>query len=187
MKLTNKEQYEAIVATKLQTQAETENAVASTNTAAAKGVETGAHIANTAAVKAETAALKLLELNPLVKLAAVAIAAVTAIYALYKWISSLPSETEKAADTIGTLTNEIYELNQSQTAIASAIAAWEEYDNKLIKTKEDAEELSETLSSVSDSLTEDQQEIYKSATSNKQRNDLLKSFSAQNKTSINQK
>ena len=187
MKLTNKEQYEAIVATKLQTQAETENAVASTNTAAAKGVETGAHIANTAAVKAETAALKLLELNPLVKLAAVAIAAVTAIYALYKWISSLPSETEKAADTIGTLTNEIYELNQSQTAIASAIAAWEEYDNKLIKTKEDAEELSETLSSVSDSLTEDQQEIYKSATSNRQRNDLLKSFSAQNKTSINQK
>lgn len=84
MKLTNKEQYQAIVATRLQAAAEEENAVASTETAAAKGVEASAHAVNTKAVKAETAALKLLEVNPIIKIIAVITALLAAGYALFK-------------------------------------------------------------------------------------------------------
>lgn len=187
LKLTNKAEYEKLVATRLNTSAKKEDATASLQSATAEGVEAAAHDVSAAAAKREAIALKLLEVNPIIKLLAVVVALGTAIYALVKFFSTLPSEAEKTAKTIGTLTNEIYELNQSQTAIESATSAWEEYDNKLIKTKEDAESLSETLSSVSDSLTEDQQKIYKAATSDKQRYDILKSFSTQNKNSINEK
>lgn len=96
----------------------------------------------------------------------------------------MPSDTEKAADSIGTLTNEIYELNQSTTAIETGISAWEEYDEKLIKTKEDADSLSESLSSVTDSLTDEQKELYENATSDKQKAQLLYSFKSQNKAQV---
>ena len=168
-------------ATSSATEAAGKEAVADTAEAAAKQNATIKTIAHTAAIKAETAAMNT---NPIF-LAITAIALLTAGgIALTAWLTNLPSTTEQAADTIGTLTNEIYELNQANTAIETGISAWEEYDEKLIKTKEDADSLSESLSSVTDSLTDEQKEMYENATSDKQKAQLLYSFKSQNKSEI---
>lgn len=168
-------------ATSANTVATGQESVANTAEAATKKAATAQTIAHTAAIKAETAAMNA---NPLF-LAITAIAVLVAGgIALSAWIMNLPSDTEKAADSIGTLTNEIYELNQANTAIETGISAWEEYDEKLIKTKEDADSLSESLSSVTDSLTDEQKELYENATSDKQKAQLLYSFKSQNKSKI---
>ena len=85
---------------------------------------------------------------------------------------------------VGKLTNEVYELNKSNTAIDNAISKWDEYDNKLIKTEEDAKSLHDTLNQVSDSLTENQQKIYKQAQTDEERRRLLRQFKEDNNRQI---
>ena len=96
---------------------------------------------------------------------------------------NLPS-IKNVAKAVGTLTNEVYELNKSNTAIDNAISKWDEYDNKLIKTEEDAKSLHDTLNQVSDSLTENQQKIYKQAQTDEERRRLLRQFKEDNNRQI---
>ena len=96
---------------------------------------------------------------------------------------NLPS-IANVSKAVGKLTNEVYELNKSNTAIDNAISKWDEYDNKLIKTEEDAKSLHDTLNQVSDSLTENQQKIYKQAQTDEERRRLLRQFKEDNNRQI---
>ena len=118
-------------------------------------------------------------------------AAILALTALAAVIATIIVAVNKAAPSIknvskavGKLTNEVYELNKSNTAIDNAISKWDEYDNKLIKTEEDAKSLHDTLNQVSDSLTENQQKIYKQAQTDEERRRLLRQFKEDNNRQI---
>lgn len=124
--------------------------------------------------------------NVILTLIEAGLALITVITTIIEWSQTWRNHTERIADNIGELTNEIYELNQSNTAIQEGIDAWEEYDNKLIKTKEDLDSLEESLDGVADSLTEEQQEIYKNLSTEK-RAEFLEGVLGSNNTSIKEK
>lgn len=62
------------------------------------------------------------------------------------------SESEKAAEEIKSLSNEIYKLNESSTAIKKAASEFDNLNNKIIKTKEDLEAMKESMNNVADSI-----------------------------------
>jgi hypothetical protein len=107
-------------ATQAGTVATTGQAAAEVAEAATKKTATAQTIAHTAAIKAETAAMNT---NPIFLAISAAVALAAATVAVVTLFKNMPTATEKAADTIGTLTNEIYELNQSTTAIETGISA----------------------------------------------------------------
>lgn len=149
----------------------------------AKGANTVATGGLTAAWHALTAAMKA---NPIGAI----LVALTAVAAGITWlvkkiIDSLPT-LKNVSKSIGEITNEIYELNKSNTAIETALSKWDEYDEKLIKTKADAESLTESLDQVTDSLTEQQQKAYKAAQTDAERIRLLKQFKQENDRAIQQ-
>ena len=148
----------------------------------AKGANKKATGALTGAVHKLNAAIKA---NPYVAIATAVIAAVAAftVLGIYLHNKFTPS-IKNVSKAVGKLTNEIYELNKSNTAIDNAISKWDEYDNKLIKTEEDAKSLHDTLNQVSDSLTENQQKIYKQAQTDEERRRLLRQFKEDNNRQI---
>lgn len=163
--------------------------------AAATAKDAAATTADTVAKEANTVATNKLKLavdklnaawkaNPV----AFVVAGLVAVGALIAGIAiaikkNLPS-IANVSKAVGKLTNEVYELNKSNTAIDNAISKWDEYDNKLIKTEEDAKSLHDTLNQVSDSLTENQQKIYKQAQTDEERRRLLRQFKEDNNRQI---
>lgn len=65
-----------------------------------------------------------------------------------------------AAEDINKLSNEIYKLNEKANAIKQITSAYDELDNKIIKTKKDQEELNSLLEQAADKLST---ETYSSA------------------------
>ena len=59
--------------------------------------------------------------------AAVAAFTVLGVYLHNKFTPSI----KNVSKAVGKLTNEVYELNKSNTAIDNAISKWDEYDNKI--------------------------------------------------------
>lgn len=177
----NKTQKLGIAIKKKLAAATAKDAVATTADTVAKGANTVATNKLTLAVHKLNAAM---HANPLgaIILGLVALGALIAgiVIAVNKAAPSI----KNVAKAVGTLTNEVYELNKSNTAIDNAISKWDEYDNKLIKTEEDAKSLHDTLDQVSDSLTENQQKIYKQAQTDEERRRLLRQFKEDNNRQI---
>ena len=177
----NKTQKLSIALRKKHAAATAKDAAATTADTAAKGANTVATNKLRVAVHKLNAAWKA---NPL----GLIIAGLVAVGALIAGITiaikkNLPS-IANVSKAVGKLTNEVYELNKSNTAIDNAISKWDEYDNKLIKTEEDAKSLHDTLNQVSDSLTENQQKIYKQAQTDEERRRLLRQFKEDNNRQI---
>lgn len=177
----NKTQKLSIALRKKHAAATAKDAAATTADTVAKGANTVATNKLKLAVDKLNAAWKA---NPV----AFVVAGLVAVGALIAGIAiaikkNLPS-IKNVAKAVGKLTNEVYELNKSNTAIDNAISKWDEYDNKLIKTEEDAKSLHDTLNQVSDSLTENQQKIYKQAQTDEERRRLLRQFKEDNNRQI---
>lgn len=177
----NKTQKLSIALKKKHAAATAKDAAATTADTVAKGANTVATNKLKLAVDKLNAAWKA---NPL----AFVVAGLVAVAALIAGITiaikkNLPS-IANVSKAVGKLTNEVYELNKSNTAIDNAISKWDEYDNKLIKTEEDAKSLHDTLNQVSDSLTENQQKIYKQAQTDEERRRLLRQFKEDNNRQI---
>ena len=66
---------------------------------------------------------------------------------------------EGTAEEVNKLSNEIYKLNEKANAIKQITSAYDELDNKIIKTKKDQEELNSLLEQAADKLST---ETYKS-------------------------
>ena len=177
----NKTQKLSIALRKKHAAATAKDAAATTADTVAKGANTVATNKLKLAVDKLNAAWKA---NPV----GLIIAGLVAVGALIAGITiaikkNLPS-IANVSKAVGKLTNEVYELNKSNTAIDNAISKWDEYDNKLIKTEEDAKSLRDTLNQVSDSLTENQQKIYKQAQTDEERRRLLRQFKEDNNRQI---
>ena len=84
--------------------------------------------------------------------AAVGLIAAAAIVAIVLLLTDLSSNTEKTSKEISKLSNEIYKLNESSTAIKKATSEFDELDNKIVKTKEDLEAMEEAMNSVAESI-----------------------------------
>jgi len=79
-------------------------------------------------------------------------------FAIANATGAFKSADEKTADHVKELSNEIYTLTKRSEAIETAVTAVNDLDKKLIKSKEDAEKLSETLSQVGDKLSGEKDE-----------------------------
>lgn len=79
-------------------------------------------------------------------------------FAIANAAGAFKSEDEKTAEHVKELSNEIYTLTKRSEAIETAVTAVNDLDKKLIKSKEDAEKLSETLSQVGDKLSGEKDE-----------------------------
>lgn len=59
---------------------------------------------------------------------------------------------EKATNKVNDLSSEIYKLNESKTAIDSVIKKFDEFDQKIIKTKEDIQAMEESIDAAADKI-----------------------------------
>lgn len=83
------------------------------------------------------------------------------------------SAADKTADEVNSLSKEIYNLNKKLNAIDNATKKFDELDNKIIKTKEDLQEMSSILESVADSLSDEEKETYNALTSDRAKREYL--------------
>lgn len=79
------------------------------------------------------------------------------------------NETNKLINRMNELSNAAYEANQKFYDIKDAIDTFTELDNKLIKTKEDLEEIDTTLTNIAEKLSPEEQEQYNLLQSNQER------------------
>lgn len=98
------------------------------------------------------------------------------IYAALKAAGAFDSQAQKDAKAIDELSNQLYIMTKRSEAISTVITTIEDLDSNLIKTKEDAEALTEALAGIADSLSGDvednlmnvgnisEQEFYKNLT-----------------------
>lgn len=131
---------------------------------ALKGVAAALHV-SLGAVIAPVAVLATI-------LAGVAVAAVLVYY------NSLEQFEKRMNDTVKSLNNAIYTNTNTISKLEDATDAWDDYNEELIHTKESADELTASLESVKDSLTEDQQSTYNSLTSSEDKVAYLKQIAA---------
>lgn len=160
------------------------SAGASTADAAAKLIERGAVNSLTKALIKMNAAFAA---NPIgfVITAVLALAAVVTVCVLA--FADFRSNVEKVTESVNELSAEIYTLNQRAQAIQQVTDAVEELDNKLIKTKEDTEELNTQLESVADKLSEEQQETYANLATKTEKLAFLEQVQAESIEEANQK
>ena len=91
---------------------------------------------------------------------------------------SMKSPAEKAAEDVNKLSNEIYTLNQTATALANVRSKFDDLDEKVLKTNKDLEEMNSLLEQAGDSLSTDEnakynQETYKNLQDNASRRRYL--------------
>lgn len=82
-----------------------------------------------------------------------AAAALLAIVGIGVAISKTAGQSSNAANEVNKLSNEIYKLNEKANAIKQTTSAFDELDNKIIKTKKDQEELNSLLEQAADKLS----------------------------------
>ena len=90
--------------------------------------------------------------NPVGAIIVLVIALVAAIAVLTLSLIDWRSKTEKVAEEVKELSNQIYKLNESSTAIKKATSEFDNLDSKIIKTKEDLEAMKESMNNVADSI-----------------------------------
>ena len=124
------------------------------------------------------------KVNPIMAVATAALVAVTAITALVSWFSTWNSKVEQTAEDINELSNQIYTLNQQTTNLQSAIDTFDELDKKIIKTKEDAEEMHSALEDAIDQLDEEDKETYNALTTDEEKRQFLETTIANNEAEM---
>ena len=191
-------QFLGVASSKLFTKAKKDEAKAHTKTTLATLTSSAASIADAGAKKIEKGSVNSLT-KALIKMNA-AFAAnpigfiITAVLALAAVITvcvlafaDFRSNVEKVTESVNELSAEIYTLNQRAQAIQQVTDAVEELDNKLIKTKEDTEELNTQLESVADKLSEEQQETYANLATKTEKLAFLEQVQAESIEEANQK
>ena len=167
------------------------NAGASIASAGASATDTAAKLIERGAVNSLTKALIKMNAafaaNPIgfVITAVLALAAVVTVCVLA--FADFRSNVEKVTESVNELSAEIYTLNQRAQAIQQVTDAVEELDNKLIKTKEDTEELNSQLESIADKLSEEQQETYSNLATKTEKLAFLEQVQADSIEEANQK
>lgn len=181
-----------------ETQAERKNTAAKAKGAAASVASAGASAVDTAAKKVEKKSVNALT-RALIKMNAAFASnpigfVITTVLALGAVIgvcimafADFRSNVEKVTERVNELSAEIYTLNQRAQAIQQVTDAVEELDNKLIKTKEDAEELNTQLEGVADKLSEEQQETYANLATQTEKLAFLEQVQADSIEEANQK
>ena len=81
--------------------------------------------------------------------------------------------TEKAADKVNKLSNEIYKLQAKADAIKSIEKQYDNLDKKIIQTTEDQKKMNDLLNSISDKLSEEEKNVFESLTTDKAKRDYL--------------
>lgn len=99
-------------------------------------------------------------------------------------IKSFNSLIGSSADKINDLSKDIYDLNKRGTELDSAISSFDKLDQKIIKTKDDIEEMNSILESAADSLSTEQKEVYDTLTTRTERIKLLRTFSEQTQNEL---
>lgn len=153
-----------IAGVRKETKEKIKNAGASVSSAVASATDTAAKLTERGAVNSLTKALLKMNAafaaNPIGFVIMAAVASIAIIGVCVMAFADFRSNVEKVTERVNELSAEIYTLNQRAQAIQQVTDAVEELDNKLIKTKEDAEELNTQLEGVADKLSEEQQETY---------------------------
>ncbi len=70
-------------------------------------------------------------------------------------VGSFSSATEKTSEKVDALSNEIYRLQKTKTALDTVISKFDAIDEKVIKTTEDLKTMKETLEQAADSLSDE--------------------------------
>lgn len=160
------------------------SAAASATDTAAKLVERGAVNGLTKALIKMNAAFAA---NPVGFVITALVAVVGIIGVCVMAFADFRSNVEKVTERVNELSAEIYTLNQRAQAIGQVTDAVEELDNKLIKTKEDTEELNTQLEGVADKLSEEQQETYSNLATKTEKLAFLEQVQADSIEEANQK
>lgn len=147
---------------------------------------TGATKLATVASKAFKAVLDSMKSHPIIAALSVALTIATIIAGIVMSLDLRP-QIEKTKEKVNELSAEIYTLNQRAQSIQQVTDAVEELDNKLIKTKEDAEELNTQLEGVADKLSEEQQETYANLETKAEKLAFLEQVQADSIEEANQK
>lgn len=95
--------------------------------------------------------------------------------------------SDKAADQVNTLSNEIYKLTEKANAIAQVEKQFDALDNKIIKTAEDTKEMAKLLESAADKLTEEDKATYENLQSNQAKRTFLEEKEAEYREKANEK
>lgn len=86
----------------------------------------------------------------------------------------MSKSSETTEDSVKKMSAEIYKLTEKANELDSVINKFEKLDNHIIKTTEDLKEMNSLLSAASDSLDEDEKEIYDSLQTDVERLNFLK-------------
>jgi hypothetical protein len=144
-------------------------AVAEGASAVAKGANTVATRAGTAATLSFAAAQKVLSIAikavPIIGWAIAIISAVAAITTLIVVLNDWRSNTQKLTDDVANLTVEIYNLKKEASDMKSVTDSWEKLDNKIIKTKQDLEDMQAAREKAISLLQQKDPEKYKNVDS----------------------
>ena len=92
--------------------------------------------------------------------------------------------TAKAVNELGA---EIYKLNEKATALDSLGRSFDNLDKKIIKTKEDLEEMDSILEQAADKLSDEEKEVYNNLATNKQKREYLETIEQSAKDEANLK
>ena len=95
--------------------------------------------------------------------------------------------SDKAADQVNTLSNDIYKLTEKANAIAQVEKQFDALDNKIIKTAEDTKEMAKLLESAADKLTEEDKATYENLQSNQAKRTFLEEKEAEYREEANKK
>lgn len=91
------------------------------------------------------------------------------------WINTI----ESVEDKVNKLSNEIYKLESTSSAINTIINSYDELDKKLIKTNADQEEMNKLLDQAADKLNNEQKAAYDALKTNEDRLRYLKAVQAE--------
>ena len=97
------------------------------------------------------------------------------------------SGSQKTADDINKLSNEIYKLENKARALDTVTKSYNDLDNQIIKTQKDQEKMNELLDQAADKLDEEEQKAYKSLATNEQRIRYLEATQSKAEQDANQK
>lgn len=155
-------------------------------------IKTAAQSASTAGTKAQAAAdyqlaeaqIAVSATNPFLAIATAITVATAAVVGITAFIVKLVKKSKDPVKDIKNSANEIYTLNKNSTSIKSITDEFDALDNKILKTSEDLTAMSEALDGAADKLTEDQQKIYNSLSSDSSRRDYLDTVLKENETQI---
>ena len=138
-------------------------AIATTTDAAANTADAAAKSTNTTMTKLLNVQVKLLAkqlqqlwVNNPVGLILACVAAVAAlgvgVVMLLSYFGAFESQASKTADAVNELSAEIYSLNEKATNLDNAIDAFDELDNKVIKTSQDLQDMKNQLDEAANYL-----------------------------------